>query len=257
MTRQAMLIPASQLTGEPDYQATHAFIYRANRVVDLTLPMRADWRDDPFWQRLFRAHGRLAGQPTYKFQKNGCIHWQGATNGNNRGIDHGVPAYRRTFEHFRGTIPAGHHCHHECGNALCVRPDHLRLIPAGAHRALGPNEKGLPVSIVKARKMFALRAAGFGVNKIAKFMRCGHSYVSMVLSGKRMGNYTRDLRGLTSTEELQPETPSQTRNDALATQTATAFGMLKPCVDCGRLVSCRATICVLCGNPHPFVRGDA
>lgn len=44
-----------------------------------------------------------------------------------------VRAHRFAYELYVGPIPPGVHVHHECGETLCVNPDHLALLTPSEH----------------------------------------------------------------------------------------------------------------------------
>jgi len=77
---------------------------------------------------------RYVGEP----DENGCLPWLGRGR-TGRSHEHGkfgldsqrtVSAHRFAYEITVRPVPEGQHLHHECGNALCVNPEHLRpMIP--------------------------------------------------------------------------------------------------------------------------------
>lgn len=63
----------------------------------------------------------------------GCWTWTGARTG--KRMQYPVAAkHRAIYETLVGPIPPVHDLHHECGNTLCVNPDHLRPVPRAEHR---------------------------------------------------------------------------------------------------------------------------
>lgn len=73
-----------------------------------------------------------------------CWIWQGKPGSHGRGqvtrVIDGVKtvttAYRATYEEHIGSIPKGHDLHHECGNPMCVNPEHLEPMLRSEHGAL-------------------------------------------------------------------------------------------------------------------------
>lgn len=77
----------------------------------------------------FRTRVRLSSAP------GGCWTWAGRHIGNGYGAfeggdTHGQYAHRAAWVMRYGPVPSGARVAHRCGNRLCVRPEHLLLIPA-------------------------------------------------------------------------------------------------------------------------------
>jgi len=72
-------------------------------------------------------------------QTGDCWLWMGGKE-NGYGImsyqGRGRRVHRLAYEHYIGSLPRHWHVHHECGNKNCIRPDHLRAMPAGEHMRL-------------------------------------------------------------------------------------------------------------------------
>lgn len=72
--------------------------------------------------------------------ESGCHVWLGAKSIRGYGtvvLDRrSVRVHRLVYELTRGPIAVGHDVHHECGNRLCVNPDHLVAISHAAHSRL-------------------------------------------------------------------------------------------------------------------------
>jgi hypothetical protein len=112
-------------------------------------------------RRVLREHGvRLRAEPGHSDEvrffdyvdrgdEDECWPWRGGTK-NGYGYfhprDESAPngfgttrAYRWSYQHFVGPIPAGHDVHHVCYNRLCVNPKHLRAATRRANVLDSPN----------------------------------------------------------------------------------------------------------------------
>lgn len=61
-----------------------------------------------------------------------CILWAGRVGSHGYGLVGKRLAHR---EAYAGEIPKGYVVHHDCGNKLCVNPEHLRALSHAAHNA--------------------------------------------------------------------------------------------------------------------------
>lgn len=74
----------------------------------------------------------------------GCIIWTGGKSsvrakrsyGYFRIRDKNIPAHRMAYELGKGSILPGYDVHHECGNTLCVNPEHLTALTREEHGRL-------------------------------------------------------------------------------------------------------------------------
>lgn len=84
-----------------------------------------------------------------KVQKTeGCWIWTGAKNCGGYGMYGKISAHRRSIQLAKRELPPRWHVHHECGNKLCVRPDHLLVVSPQEHRTLHAGEREPPTICV-------------------------------------------------------------------------------------------------------------
>lgn len=78
-----------------------------------------------------------------------CWNWQGHINKINGYPFFGCkPAYRASWEHFVGPVPAGHEVDHLCKNPKCINPKHLEPVLPYVNNVLRSNSP----AAVAARK---------------------------------------------------------------------------------------------------------
>jgi HNH endonuclease len=76
----------------------------------------------------------------YVVQPDGCWQWTGVTGGSTARYGYFTwdgrkrPAHRFAYEHFVGPIPPGLEIDHQCGNKLCVNPQHLEAVTHAVNR---------------------------------------------------------------------------------------------------------------------------
>lgn len=82
-----------------------------------------------------RSHRPKRNRFWEKVQKTeGCWVWTGAKTREGYGQFGKITAHRRSVQLAKREIPYRFHVHHECGNKLCVRPDHLVVVSPQEHR---------------------------------------------------------------------------------------------------------------------------
>ncbi|WP_217923749.1 HNH endonuclease signature motif containing protein [Miltoncostaea oceani] len=64
----------------------------------------------------------------------GCWLWTGAVTRQGYGRMDETYVHRVVYEHVNGSIPPGHHLHHECRVRRCFNPEHLTPMSASQHR---------------------------------------------------------------------------------------------------------------------------
>lgn len=142
---------------------------------------------DDIWTVTLRAHGTrpriLAAVP----DNNGCLIWQGGTNGSGHAMYNG-PAYRHYYIYFYGPIPHGHEAHHTCGNGLCVNPLHLQILTRTQHheatRRFGQSH-GAKLTADQAVEVKRRALAGEPHIEIAGEFGISTPLVSMIKNGQR------------------------------------------------------------------------
>ena len=78
-------------------------------------------------------------------QPNGCWAWKGHDLTSYVNVasphHHSIANYRLVYQVCRGSIPDGHHLHHECRNPGCCNPNHLVPLTGSDHSALHQAER--------------------------------------------------------------------------------------------------------------------
>lgn len=74
-----------------------------------------------------------------------CWLWTGARSKTGYGQFGRISAHRRSVQIARLELPPRFHVHHECGNRLCVKPEHLKVLSAEEHRLLHAGDAAMCV----------------------------------------------------------------------------------------------------------------
>jgi hypothetical protein len=147
---------------------------------------------------LLSAASRISALFTIDPETDGCWNWTGAMSGGNYpgftdDAGNFIYAHRFAYEAEYGEIPAHWHCHHLCGNRMCIRPDHLEALSPEDHRALHAAEFRA-IRVTRGRVYQRLRDLGMAAREIA------------CLVGSSANTVRRLIRDAQSVGELQAVT---------------------------------------------------
>ena len=124
----------------------------------------------------YREEDRGYGTPCYIWQGHITQRGYGWVTRNRRGMY----THRWAYEQVHGPVPAGHHVHHRCKVLACMNPAHLEALPKRAHWRHHNATRLNPDRVREARRR---RAAGAGVNALAREYKVDPGYMSRVLRG--------------------------------------------------------------------------
>jgi len=173
-----------------------------------TTPTAEEILSDDIWTVTLRAQGTRPMTLAVVPDENGCLIWQGATNGSGHAMYNG-PAYRHYIVYFYGPIPPGYEVHHTCGNGRCVNPLHLQILTRAQHHEAtrrSGQKYGAKLTARQAAEVKRMALAGEAHKDVAAEFGISTPLVSMIKNGHRWA----DINPADALEEwsrLEPTKP--------------------------------------------------
>ena len=142
---------------------------------------------------------KLNWEDSYRRNKSGCWLWiRGKQSAGYGLITHNgerMLAHRRSYELYKGKIPAKINCLHKCDNPACVNPDHLFLGTQkdNIHDAIKKGRNSPPPHIGQAHRKLKkeqvaeikkLARENYTYRKLAEIFDVHHSTIYKILNNK-------------------------------------------------------------------------